>query len=509
MIQSRDRRLEWWRERALENDIDVELSGWKSAVARVIHPLGRFVCSECGRWLDMGWVYPASRLRNRVRAVMGVGFEIRPLETVYELLERIVGEIEPSNMSNLFRGLLTYGTFPHPPSDLENSLDSWLEWVEEFLVPSHPTGLLSPGSKPNNPDRFDGFHNIRFCCRDAAGDLNGCTPGGTPESEIADTGRIRTNMAAYGSDRRAYQSLSGGDWHVADRLMRTATRTFAQNDCPHLSQETCSNSSLTSDHIGPLSLGFTHQPEFRMICGSCNGSKGNRLSMVDVEHLRRRQSEGVEILALHATPIWHRLNDRVVDNATAETFSRVLRDNQRNAMRVYCRISDAGFFSYLAYRCDLALRFRNPTFQNLTMNSESGLTEFDMSIEIDRGEQALREMSRKFRILREDLTAYGQRGNRNDFQILSEDIEAAINEMMLLLENVTTPHENLNRRLGHLTRPELDVPFDEPLRLVISEFLELDTNCFIAVDYAVQSIMDLIASELEQLWSTDRYSRDE
>jgi Alw26I/Eco31I/Esp3I family type II restriction endonuclease len=509
MIQSRDRRLNWWRERAIENGINTDLAGWKSAVARAMHPLGRFVCSQCGRWLDMDWIYPASRLRNRVRAEMGDGFEIRPLETVYELLGRIAGETDPAELLDRLSRLLTYGTYPHPPDDLENSLDSWLEWVEEFLVPSHPTAFLSPGSKPNNPDRFDGFHNIRFCCRDPATDLGGSTPGGTPESDIADTGRVRANMAAYGSDRRAYQSLCGGDWHVADRLMRAARRAFSQNDCPNLGEDACSNSSLQADHVGPISLGFTHRPEFRMICGGCNGSKGNRLSLEDVELLRLRAAKSVEILSLHALPVWHLLNERVVNTATAGTLSRIMRDNQRNAMRIYCMIADAGFFSYLAYRCQLHLRYRDPEFQGLSMNAESGLTEFDLSIGRDEGQQALREMGRKFRILREDLGAYDQRENRNDFQVDSEEIESATHELLVLLEQVTEPHAELNHRLGHLTRPELEVPIDEPLRAAISDFLVLDTASFHAVDEALYSIMDQIASELEQLWGTERYSRDE
>jgi len=229
----------------------------------------------------------------------------------------------------------------------------------------------------------------------------------------------------------------------------------------------------------------------------------------DVEHLRLRADQNVEILSLHAIPVWDRLNERVVNAATAGTLSRIMRDNQRNAMRIYCMIADAGFFSYLAYRCQLHLRYRDPEFQGLSMNAESALTEFDLSVGRDEGQQALREMGRKFRILREDLEAYNQRENRNDFQIDTEEIELAIHELLVLLSRVTEPHAELNHRLGHLTRPELEVPIDEPLREAVSEFLVFNTEPFQAVDEALYSIMDQIASELEQLWGTERYSRDE
>lgn len=163
-------------------------------------------------------------------------------------------------------------------------LDDWLDWIKTVLVPSEPS-LLSPGEMSNAPDRFDGFHSFNRCCRGKA-----------------DTGRHSANMKTYTTDRRVFVYWSEGNWIAADRMMGLVRARFASHPCAD-----GGSGPPSPDHIGPLSLGFTHRPEFRLLSKSANSSKNNRMTLWDVEYLRRRESQGASVETWYATSIWQAL----------------------------------------------------------------------------------------------------------------------------------------------------------------------------------------------------------
>jgi 5-methylcytosine-specific restriction endonuclease McrA len=53
----------------------------------------------------------------------------------------------------------------------------------------------------------------------------------------------------------------------------------------------------SADHIGPLSLGFTHRPEFQLLCKPCNSAKNNRMSLREVVHLRKVEAGGETVIS--------------------------------------------------------------------------------------------------------------------------------------------------------------------------------------------------------------------
>ncbi len=99
---------------------------------------------------------------------------------------------------------------------------------------------LGPGAMSNFPDRYDGFHTYNRCCRSSQ-----------------DKGRSKENLKSYTKDRRAYEYWSDGNIHAANQFMGSA---FFDG--------------TSADHIGPISLGFIHDPRYlQPMPGGDNSSK--------------------------------------------------------------------------------------------------------------------------------------------------------------------------------------------------------------------------------------------
>lgn len=102
------------------------------------------------------------------------------------------------------------------------------------------------------PDRYDGFHTYNRCCR-----------------ATQDKGRSKENLKSYTKDRRAYEYWSDGNIHAANQFMGSA---FFDG--------------TSADHIGPISLGFVHDPRYlQPMPGGDNSSKRDRLQIVGIESI--------------------------------------------------------------------------------------------------------------------------------------------------------------------------------------------------------------------------------
>ena len=107
-----------------------------------------------------------------------------------------------------------------------------------------------------------------------------------------DKGRSDENMKSYSRDRRAYEMMSDGNVLLANTMM--GKLNTVTSNC-----FMCGKSKkMTADHIGPISLGFIHDPmNFQACCSSCNSSKNNRLTQEDIEKIKEK--EHVVILWFH------------------------------------------------------------------------------------------------------------------------------------------------------------------------------------------------------------------
>ncbi len=216
-------------------------------------------------------------------------------------------------------------TFPGLPTDATR--DEAKTYVKRIYVDAQ-SHKLSPGAMSNPPDRLDGFHTYNLCCRSKR-----------------DKGRSRENLRSYGDDRRAFEFWCEGDW-VAANLLMTCTTTAKCALCPHIEL-------LTADHVGPISLGFAHSPNFRPVCRHCNSGKNNRMFHQDVLALLDREKSGERVASWHAQPLWDRCKNSVGNNDDALLLSKLMRINQHHYLIHLSEVWEAG-------APDALLQFLNP-----------------------------------------------------------------------------------------------------------------------------------------------------
>ena len=144
----------------------------------------------------------------------------------------------------------------------------------------------------NCPDRLDGFHN--YC---------------KGNRHITDRGRNKKNLQTYGRDRRAYEHWSDGDWKAANRLMKLINAT-----------------GKSADHVGPISLGFSHRPSFNIMTKAENSAKGNRLTLNDFKQLIDEEKKE-QVVSWHTKPLWDLVKNKIKNNKNVEKLSKLMRRN--------------------------------------------------------------------------------------------------------------------------------------------------------------------------------------
>ena len=164
--------------------------------------------------------------------------------------------------------------------------------------------LLGPGAMSNFPDRFDGFHSYNRCCRASQ-----------------DKGRFKENMRGYTKDRRAYEYWSDGNIHAANQYMGSSRFE-----------------GISADHVGPISLGFIHDPHYlQPMEGSDNSSKRDRLLSEDVDQIIAiYERTGVYPMSWYSSLIWEFIKNNYRDNRdkVSTLYRDVLKQNMANFMYV-------------------------------------------------------------------------------------------------------------------------------------------------------------------------------
>jgi hypothetical protein len=86
---------------------------------------------------------------------------------------------------------------------------------------------------------------------------------------------------------------------------------------------------MTADHIGPISLGFVHDPaNFQACCDRCNSNKGNRMPDEDVQKIKVKEANGEIMTSWWAKDAW----DKNKEKSTVDIRSAL--DN--NAKKFLC-----------------------------------------------------------------------------------------------------------------------------------------------------------------------------
>lgn len=299
------KRIEWAINKAKELGIPLDSEGLFAKVMFAIHPTKKKICQVCGREMSLYYIYPSKNLIRDIYKNFKYNFpQVMTLyEIVNDLLIKGVSEIELKNfllkkIKNSSNICLT-STFEKIICQLE--IESRLEGKK----------VLSPGAMSNFPDRFDGFHTYNLCCR-----------------KKEDKGRSDENMSTYSKDRRAYQYLNDGNLRAADKFM---TSYFFEK--------------MSADHVGPISLGFVHDPRYlRPLSISENSAKRDRISKKDIETIISiHKKTKVCPMSWYSCIIWQFIVDNYQNpNFTMENFTDILKQNIVDFMYILKTIKDIG-----------------------------------------------------------------------------------------------------------------------------------------------------------------------
>lgn len=479
------KRLEWWRKKATSVGIDpTSGAGWISETAKRIHPTKEKPCKNCGRILDIRYVYPSEILLRRVRALpyFDESFPLDPLEHVRDLISRMVEQFGDRVFSDL-PALLKCSGLGIPT--LAKGLDAWLEWVGRVYVPHEPA-TLSPGAMSNAPDRFDGFHSFNRCCRSSA-----------------DRGRSKQNLQSYTTDRRVFEYWVDGDWMAANELMGVIRSSTS------LQRERCLNGHpgpCSADHIGPVSLGFAHRPEFALLCRSCNSTKNNRMSLDDVNVLRAAESRGETVASWYAEELWNLRKADVDSDEKALRLSKMLRDNRHTAMHVLNKFASEGQLTFLTAFLGLPYAERDPKFEGVRV--EGGVVRFDALVVRERGTKyAPEQKARRLRVALEALRDYVSKAGRNALLVMTPEVVKKLKQALTVLDRCPAEIKELDRELQKIFVD--DPPSEEALRAVVERLPrpEAEPRCFAQAKELLREAMQLVGKEISLRWADDRYVR--
>lgn len=349
---SHTKRLQWWKKKAKKIGIDPERTNeWISKTAKAIHPTGKKPCKVCGRVMDIRYSYPSHYLIARIKKLDYVPEEYTfdELEHIRDLVTRLVTDFGNQIYKDL-PSLFLAKNIKIP--NIENSLKTWLQWIESEYVLLEPS-ILSPGAMSNAPDRLDGFHTFNRCCR-----------------PTADKGRHKNNLRSYTTDRRVFEYWNDGNWVAANKLMGLVKTRFESEGC--LNGHT---SKSSADHIGPLSLGFSHRPEFQLLCNACNSGKGNRMMLSDVKKLKKAEKQGEIVVSWYAKRMWDLRKNEVDSTELALRLSKLMRDNWHQTAYLLGKIAENGDFTFLVSLMSIKYADFSYSFKNLRI--ENHVTKFD------------------------------------------------------------------------------------------------------------------------------------
>lgn len=475
------KRRDWWRAKAAEVGINSTSDQWISRTAKLIHPTKEKPCKRCGLVMTIRYAYPNRSLIRRISALDYVVDTDLPDKTehILEVADRLTGSYGERFLRDA-PALFKTGAIQPPRFADAEALALWLELE---YIPREPR-LLSPGAMSNAPDRFDGFHSFNLCCR-----------------AKADSGRHTANLRSYVTDRRVFEYWVDGDWVAADRLMGLIRTQLAYEPCANGHPGPCA-----ADHIGPISLGFCHRPEFQLLCPQCNSAKNNRMTLRDVLKLRAAENSGGQVISWHSRPIWERCRVRVHDDETALRLSKLLRDNRHTLMSILKAVYDEGQFAFLLSLLNLDYADHDVGFEGLC--ADGGYTSFDnISHEPRTTLYAAEQKARRCRVAFETLSTYWQKTSRNAFVVSDAAVERHVAEALgVLRENrfqVAAIDDMIRPGLAGKAVEGLDARFRRAVAALPDAWPQHFSEALDRLDGA----MDRVGELLSLAWDDERYVR--
>lgn len=489
---SHDKRYQWWVQKAAEIGISTDEDKWISKVAKRIHPTKLHPCKVCGRIMDIRYCYLSANFIKRVQKLpfYDGAIEMSEITHILDFISAFV-DIYGGSAYAALPGLLKCSQVKQFPQ-LPNDLSAWNSWIAENYIPKEPS-MLGPGAMSNPPDRLDGFHTYNRCCR-----------------HKADKGRSKENLASYSTDRRAFENWSDGNWITANKLMGYI------NSNADMKQQHCANDGngqkhprpCSADHIGPISLGFCHRPEFQLLCTPCNSAKNNRMYFSDVQHLINIEQSDIEIVTWYAKPIWNNCKSQVTDKESALRLSRVMRDNRNVAMLLLHFFMENNEYLFLLSLLNLQYADFEYSIIPESIKIHKQIVTVDFSQKTSTLKYVNIQKTRKIRVAFSALDEYSKKENRNGYVYTNTQIEDLKSEALKLLKSTDSFHAELNQQLISALSE------DAPENAIDSFLSKIDYNSissypvFTQVKNLLKQVMTLVAAELASKWDDPRYARE-
>jgi Alw26I/Eco31I/Esp3I family type II restriction endonuclease len=490
---SHDKRYQWWVHKAEEIGISTDEDKWISKVAKIIHPTKQHPCKVCGRVMDIRYCYLSSNFIKRVKKLSFYDGSVE-MDEITHILDFIASFVDTygDDAYDALPGLLKCTQVKVIP-DLPHNLSVWTSWIEKNYIPKEPS-MLGPGAMSNAPDRLDGFHTFNRCCRSKA-----------------DKGRSKENLASYSTDRRAFENWSDGNWITANKLMGFI------NSNPDMKQEHCAKEDnggyhprpCSADHIGPISLGFCHRPEFQFLCKPCNSAKNNRMYYSDVCHLIEVEKAGEKVTTWYADPVWQKCKGKVTDKESALRLSRIMRDNRNIALMLLADFLDHK--EYLFLLTLLNLEYADYDYDIIPGSTK--IVNHIVTVDFSRKTSSLRyvniQKTRKIRVAFSSLYEYAQKENRNGYTFTNQQIEDLKADAFNILLGVSDELKAKSKALGEALSDEdkIDTEIESLLSNINYSELKSDSH-YVKVKENLSQIMMLVADELYLNWDDPRYSRE-
>lgn len=475
---SHDKRYQWWINKASEVGINTSEDKWISKVAKKIHPTKLHPCKVCGRIMDIRYCYLSANFMKRVKKLPFYDEQV-DMDEITHITDFIASFTDTygDKAYDALPELLKCSQVKSIPT-LPHDLSSWTDWINSEYIPKEPS-MLGPGAMSNAPDRLDGFHTYDRCCR-----------------PTADKGRSKENLASYSTDRRAFENWSDGNWIQANKLMGYI------NSNSELKKQQCANHSTGSfhprpcsaDHIGPISLGFSHRPEFQLLCKPCNSAKNNRMYYSDVQHLISVEEDGSTVTTWYAAPIWQRCKQKVYDKESALKLSRIMRDNRNIAMMLLADFVKRDEFLFLLTLLNLNYADYDYEIDPATLNVNNQI----VTVQFISKPSTLRYVNiqkiRKIRVAFSSLIDYANKENRNGFMYTNDEIEHLKQQAFSTLSSVNTFLSNKNKDLKSAISNEATTDTDLEIFLQNIDYTELlDVPQFKDVKNLLVKIMSIVA----------------
>lgn len=364
-------RIKWIEEKAKEMNIDTT-KPYFSKVMIEVHPWKSKVCQICGQSMSLRYIYPNKNFVKKLVKKYGyVPDDFDNIEDINQHFKNI--GLDEEDIKKLYKKEMSL------QFDIDTiDLDEMINRIEEMCRKGEKK-TFGPGAMSNFPDRFDGYHSYNRCCR-----------------KEEDTGRHDENMKSYTKDRRAYEYWSEGNIHAANKFMKSSYFK-----------------DLSADHIGPISLGFKHDPLFLqpMLTGQ-NSAKRDRLTKEDIEQIIEIENrENTLGISWFSELIWEDIKDNYnIEPHRIEEWRIQLKKNMNCFMSILWEIIHIEEGKGKVFLEECYLRPKNDFFKYDYKFDENG--NIRTKVERNITDSTRKEYQRLVKISFDSIEEYNDKENR-------------------------------------------------------------------------------------------------